>query len=349
MPSGSGEMFRQFKALGKDGQTSALDLLKGRFRKAVLVTGNPGTGKTHTIFEILEYLAEKKGLTPENTLVYYIDLDMGFHPIAEQVMDESVAASEKGLDISKRGAAFLSRIQYRPVSTPEDLMEATEEAIAGLAKFAAERGLDMHHREGLWLCLDDLARVWAMDIEAFSLDAYGMPLSELYTQKQTEAKAQNKATLPTLNQRDDYKVINAKHDEWMLKVKFSPYNFLMMTPLHFGELKADDREEANEKYIVRYGKKDVAQHFDYILAKFRNRNTNEWMVSVIKARGRSYYPPAMTIPRMTVTTDNRKFAKSPIPELIWGREERTAEPAPTTASVPVVGEPPVTASDDVIA
>jgi hypothetical protein len=316
MPSNaSAKLFAAYKALAPSGKVSAMDMLKNRLRSALLVVGEAGSGKTFTLFQILAWLIDHNFIrSPEEVLVYFIDFDLGFQPLIEQVYREKMLPTE-----------YLDRIQYRPVADSVDLENATQEAVTELQRMADT--LPPERRYGLWTVVDNLQRAWSVYQEDYSMDMYGIPLSERMREAQKEAVARGNKTLPTLSQRDDYKVINHKHDEWLLSgIKYQPWNYLCLSPVSFQGISDSDSDDSKGKvYLPRYGKKDLAQHFDFILAKSFNRRTREWYVEIVKARGKSYYPPAFPQPRFAPTSENIGSLRSPVPEIVWGSlvEENT--------------------------
>lgn len=316
------KLFSTFRAMSPTGKTSALDLIHNRLRSSILVTGEPGSGKTFTILETLRWLIDHGRITtPEDVLVYYIDFDLGFQPLIEQAYRDKILPEE-----------YLARIQYRPVADTIDLEAATDESVVELQKMA-ER-LPPERRDGLWTVVDNLQRAWAVYQEDYSMDMYGIPLSERMREAQKEAQARNKHTAPTLSQRDDYKIINHKHDEWLLGgLKYRPWNYLCLSPLSFQGISDADSDDGGKAkaYIPRYGKKDIAQHFDFILVKSFNRKTREFNVEIVKARGKSYYPPQFIQPRFAPTSENIGSLRSPVPEIVWGTlvEENTPKPGAT--------------------
>lgn len=327
MPSdAAAKVFSAFRSMNTTGKTTALDLIHNRLRSSILVAGDAGSGKTFTIIEILRWLIDHGRITsPEEVLVYFIDFDLGFQPLIEQAYRDKILPEE-----------YLSRIQYRPVADSVDLESASNEAVAEMQQMADR--LPPDRRYGLWTVVDNLQRVWAVYQEDYSMDMYGVPLSSRMREAQKEAQSRGKMTAPTLSQRDDYKIINHAHDEWFLgNIKYRPWNYLCLSPIAFQGISDTDSDDDRKAkvYVPRYGKKDVAQHFDFIFVKEFNRRNREFQVEIVKARGKSYYPPQFIQPRFTPTSENIGSLRSAVPEIVWGTlvEENTPKPV---ASVPVL-------------
>ena len=198
-------------------------------RHAVMVYGHEGTGKTYFALSVMDWLTLVQGLKAEDLMIRIVDTDHGI----EQILDHFNEAYYQSIEIA----------YPRDFQEVEDVINwFTNECIEHQRKKIAEIGEIGVYTA--WIICDTIGGWWDGSTGAqewYSKAARNMSLTEIKMDRDEK-----------LDPRDDYKVINPKHNYLADRLKASGVNFIWTTPAK------DVYGEGREKY-KKLGKKPAGQ------------------------------------------------------------------------------------------
>jgi hypothetical protein len=202
----------------------------------VLVYGHEGTGKTYFLLSVLDWLTLVKGLKVEDLCIRIIDTDHAVEKILDHFDDEY----RKCIKIS----------YPKSFDDIEQTLEGTKDGWPGWIHECKEwqeqkvKELGPVGIYSAWILCDTIAGWWDGSTGAqewYSQAARNMSLTEIKMDSDER-----------LDPRDDYKVINPKHNYLADKLKASEVNFVWTAPAK------DVYGEGREKY-KKLAKKPAGQ------------------------------------------------------------------------------------------
>ena len=207
-----------------------------------------GAGKSHMILSIIKHMHEVMGIPLEDIKMCFIDCDKkGVAPLLySQVIP----------------VEYQDCIRYAKCDNIWEIYDAVKIFDAELLEHKEKTGVDG------WLIVENMGQVWYFCQRDYVEAAYQIPYTQLLLERQEEAHARGKKTLPALDQMLDYRNINPLHNEMANKISRGAYNLLWTC--HPKTRRFQEGDEQVDK-IAGEGQKGNDARVDIILRLYNDR------------------------------------------------------------------------------
>lgn len=208
----------------------------------IQVEGLAGGGKSHFLLAIIRHMHEVLGLSLEQIKICIIDCDK--RGIAPLLFSQVIPLK------------YQDCIEYAKCNTVFEAYEAYELFNKSLLEHEKETGV-----KG-WMYIENMGALWYFCQRDYVEAAYHIEYVQMLIEKQEEAHARGKKTLPALDQMLDYRNINPLHNELANKITRGDYNSCWTA--HTTTRKSQEGNNEVEK-VVGGGQKDNDTRVDFIL------------------------------------------------------------------------------------
>jgi len=243
-------------------------------REVILLGGNQSSGKSYSVVKLIEQGME------EDFKVMVIDRDRGIAKAIKEVFGKKIKLSA------------LHNLDYRLITSWEDILEAVEDVFANLGA-------------GDWLVFEHVGKIWDFAQEEFSRAVYGedvgnhllalradvqaelkakgidLRMSEGEDKKTANAAVAKQMQYSGMEGRTDWTVIKRQHngsvfDKVIVEGEFNILSTTAMTPLQDSDLK-NNRWTDFHKYGMRpEGEKHQVYRHDTVAIVYKKDGTFCW-------------------------------------------------------------------------
>jgi len=214
----------------------------------IQLEGMAGSGKSHLLLSIIKHMVEKMGIKLDDILMCFIDCDKkGVAPL----LFSQVIPLE-----------YQERIRYVKCDNIWEVYDAYNIFDAELLAHKKATGVDG------WLVIENMGAVWYFCQRDYVEAAYRIPYTQLLMERQEEAHARGKKTLPALDQMLDYRNINPLHNEFANRASRGEYNLCWTA--HPNTRKFQEGDEQVEK-VCAAGQKDNDARVEMILRMYYDK------------------------------------------------------------------------------
>jgi len=227
---------------------SAADMGKSFKIIRIQLEGMAGSGKSQFLLSIVKHMHEVLGIPLDKVLVCLIDSDK--KGIAPLLFSEVIPRE------------YQERIQYAKCDNIWQVYDAFKIFDEALIQHKKDTGVDG------WLMVENMGSIWYFCQRDYVEAAYRMPYTQLLLERQEEAYARGKKTLPVLDQMLDYRNINPLHNEFANKITRGEYNTCWTS--HTTTRTSQEGDITVEK-VVGGGQKDNDTRVDFILRLYNNQ------------------------------------------------------------------------------
>lgn len=223
-------------------------------RERILGMGGPGSGKTHSWFQIAKN-------TPEHVKFYVLDTDQ---------------TVERFLD-SDEFSHLQDRIEYvEPASWPE-YVETLQEWVKN----------DMNPED--WLVVDMISQAWDEVQEYFTEEIFGSDIGSYFMRVRKDMEEKGKKTLGSgFDGWKDWTVINKLYRVFANTIKRAPGHVYLATPAD--KIDFDNEQAENLKLYGHVGYKPRGQkhtgHAAQTILMFHRTNSGDFKITTVKDRQR---------------------------------------------------------------
>jgi hypothetical protein len=214
----------------------------------IQLEGMAGSGKSHFLLAIVRHMHEVMGIPLDDILCCLIDCDK--QGIAPLLFSEVIPRE------------YQERIQYAKCDNIWQVYDAFKIFDEQLIEHKKKTG-----RDG-WLMVENMGAVWYFCQRDYVEAAYRIPYTQLLLERQEEAYARGKKTLPVLDQMLDYRNINPLHNEFANKITRGEYNTCWTA--HTTTRTSQEGDTTVEK-VVGGGQKDNDTRVDFILRLYNDK------------------------------------------------------------------------------
>lgn len=294
--------------------------------------GSAGGGKSHFLLSIIRHMHEVMGIPLEHIKVCLIDCDT--HGIAPLLFAQVIPFE------------YQDCIEYTKCETIFEAYDALKLHEESLAKHEKETGV-----KG-WLMVENMGKVWYFCQRDYVEAAYHVDYVQMLIERQEEAHARGKKTLPALDQMLDYRNINPLHNEFANKITRGAYNLIWTT--HTTTRKFQEGDMDVDK-VVGAGQKDNDTRVDFIIRLYTLKS--QFLCDTRKLRSLEHNLNRFKLPSLAFTAIVEKYYDMlrkdcrkrgvKVPAFYWmtkaKKQTETVKPATKKSDKP---KPPVVEDDD---
>jgi hypothetical protein len=236
----------------------------------VAVIGSAGTGKTASIFLLVDHLGLEEHLNPEEIRIEVLDLDGG----ASELTNQKLIPDE-----------YLDCINFRVCRDFEELVDGTRVAFEALDAHKLTHG-----GIGNWLVIDNVEKSWEYVQNDYCLAVYGMTLMERkkhVRESQVNAKKLGGKGEGLFDQKLDWGTIKPMYADWIHGLEVCGHNVLFLSPWKMQEVKdkSGNVVDSHEKF----GADSNSLIVSYII-KLHMDDSRKRKASFVKSRATNILP-----------------------------------------------------------
>lgn len=250
----------------------------------IQLEGLAGSGKSHFILQIIKHMHEVMSIPLDKILLCFMDCDK--EGVAPLLFSQTIPLE------------YQECIQYTKCNNIWEAYDAFKVFDERLIEHKTKTGQDG------WLVIENMGELWYFCQRDYVEAVYQMEYVQLLMERQEEAYARGKKTLPALDQMLDYRNINPLHNELANKATRGEYNLLWTA--HPSTRKFQEGDEVVEK-VVASGQKYNDARVDFILRLYKERG--KWFADSRKLRGLNVDFNKLPISEASFTTFVTKYTE----------------------------------------
>jgi len=250
----------------------------------IQLEGMAGSGKSNFILQLITHMHEVMGIPLDKILLCFIDCDK--EGVAPLLFSQIIPLE------------YQECIQYAKCDDIWQVYDAFKIFDQRLIEHKAETGMDG------WLVIENMGSVWYFCQRDYVEATYRIPYVQLLMERQEEAYARGKKTLPALDQMLDYRNINPLHNELANKAARGEYNLLWTA--HPTTRKFQEGDMEVEK-VVAAGQKGNDARVDFILRLYYDKG--KWFADSRKLRSLTHNFTKLVLPEKSFTAFLEKYGE----------------------------------------